>query len=238
MEKLTIENFIAAADDFEMSKYIILARLKKYTAMLHKNKLYPALSDLIDIGKVLHELNNQQEEIKKKYPMQNLKMDIKRVDEEVESVTFNENDVSVVLNLINWADPKIKEAIDEGRAIYDFVENNISIDVIGILPLYKNEGYFLITNISRERTQVYRFYLSMISGNSKPFITFKTNLVDSFEMCDSQGKHPELLKLDLANKFPDLPNPVLYKIETDIDFPFIETVLPVAKRKLIQQLAA
>ena len=63
MEKLTIENFIAAADDFEMSKYIILARLKKYSAMLHKNKLYPALSDLIDIGKVLHELNNQQEKI-------------------------------------------------------------------------------------------------------------------------------------------------------------------------------
>jgi hypothetical protein len=47
-----------------------------------------------------------------------------------------------------------------------------------------------------------------------------------------------MLKLGLINKFPDLPNPVLYKIETDIDFPFIETVLPVAKRKLIQQLAA
>jgi hypothetical protein len=238
MEKLTLENFISAADDFEMSKYIILARLKKYSTMLHQNKLYPALSDLIDIGKVLQELNNQREEISKQFPMQKLKIDIKRTDEEVESVIFNENEVDTVLNLINWASPKIKEAIDEGRAIYDFVDENISIDVIGILPIYINEGYFLITNILKKRSQVYRYYLSIIRENEKPFMTFKTNLVDSFEFNESEIKHPEMLKLGLINKFPDLPNPVLYKIETDIDFPFIETVLPVAKRKLIQQLAA
>jgi len=238
MEKLTIENFIAAADDLEKSKYIILARLQKYNSMLHQNRLYPALSDLIELNKILFELNKQHEKFTPDLPKQKMTLNIMKAGAESKSLTVDENDINTVLNLIQWATPKVDEAINEGKVIYEFVNENLSIDHIGIIPLYKNEGYFVITNSQRVECQIYRFYLSSISKGENPFMTFKTDLVDSFTITEPERMHPELLKLDLVKKFPELPNPVLYKIDAEIDFPFIETILPVAKRKLVQHIAA
>jgi hypothetical protein len=39
-------------------------------------------------------------------------------------------------------------------------------------------------------------------------------------------------------KYHDLPNPATYRCEVDIDFPYQDTVLPVAKRKLMAHLVA
>ena len=49
MEALNLSTFIKAADDIELSKYRVLAILRKYSESLHKNKLYPALAELISI---------------------------------------------------------------------------------------------------------------------------------------------------------------------------------------------
>ena len=43
-----------------------------------------------------------------------------------------------------------------------------------------------------------------------------------------------VLELIEANR--DLPNPATYLFETDLDFPFNETILPVAKRKFLRGL--
>jgi hypothetical protein len=34
----------------------------------------------------------------------------------------------------------------------------------------------------------------------------------------------------------ELPNPATYLCQTELDFPFQETILPVAKRKLLRRL--
>ncbi|HUI09689.1 MAG TPA: hypothetical protein VL221_05125, partial [Bacteroidota bacterium] len=49
---------------------------------------------------------------------------------------------------------------------------------------------------------------------------------------------PEALKLEIMKSHPDLPNPATFRCDVDIDFPFVETLLPVAKRKLMACLAA
>ena len=49
---------------------------------------------------------------------------------------------------------------------------------------------------------------------------------------------PEALKIDLIKEFPELPNPATYSFNIEVDFPFNETILPIAKRKLIRRLAA
>jgi hypothetical protein len=47
---------------------------------------------------------------------------------------------------------------------------------------------------------------------------------------------PESIKLNLLALYHDLPNPATYVCETDLDFPYNETILPVAKRKLMAQM--
>ncbi|MHB1922544.1 MAG: hypothetical protein ACYCOO_09945, partial [Chitinophagaceae bacterium] len=45
------------------------------------------------------------------------------------------------------------------------------------------------------------------------------------------------MKSSLIKQKRDLPNPAVYGIETDLSFPFDETLLPVAKRILVKYIA-
>ena len=48
---------------------------------------------------------------------------------------------------------------------------------------------------------------------------------------------PELIKHYLINTYKDFPNHAAFVCETDLDFPFNESIFPVAKRKLVDLLA-
>jgi hypothetical protein len=48
-------------------------------------------------------------------------------------------------------------------------------------------------------------------------------------------KSPEVIKLEVMRRYHDLPNPAMYMCETDLDFPYESTVLPIAKRKFMAQ---
>jgi hypothetical protein len=47
---------------------------------------------------------------------------------------------------------------------------------------------------------------------------------------------PNAIKLDLISENKELPNPATYAFNTDLHFPFRETIFPVTKRKLLRQL--
>jgi len=89
----------------------------------------------------------------------------------------------------------------------------------------------------QKEIHVIRFQLSNIINSDIPFKTLKTSLVESHEEKKITSA-PESIKLELIKKYPDLPNPATYKVSTELDMPFNETILPVAKRKMMRQLAA
>lgn len=238
MDSLTLETFIRAAEDLELSQYKVLAYLKKYTDALHANKLYPAFTDLIDLGNELHYLMDQLTNYDKSFVLNQKSLGIEQNLNFFEEPDQNTNDINLVFKFINWAMPTIEEAIDEGIAIYDFVNANISIDHVGILPLYRNEGYYFIPDNQSEATHVYHFDMSLFSTDASPLRTLKTTMLDVIDNEELKQKSFESIKLDLIKKFPELPNPAVYNIKTDLDFPFIETILPVAKRLLVRKLAA
>ncbi|MBK7032936.1 MAG: hypothetical protein IPH49_06685 [Ignavibacteria bacterium] len=55
-------------------------------------------------------------------------------------------------------------------------------------------------------------------------------------MCRHRSERPEDLKLALVEQHQDMPNPATFLMDSDLDFPFDETILPVAKRKLMRRL--
>ena len=140
-------------------------------------------------------------------------------------------------DFINWALPEISGAIEEGKAIFDFVNDNINLHEVGIVPIYKNDGYFFISDIKNELMKIYRFEMSLFSTQENPLRTLKSKLVDLISLKTPMASLPYELKQNTLKKYQDLPNPSCYYFEMDIDFPFVETILPVAKRKLVRQLA-
>lgn len=237
METLTISTFIKAADDVELSRYQVLAILNKFTSQLHKNRLYPALAELISIKNELELLVEQMSLFDPEFVINLNYSDFQEESSRFKEDTYSEKDLQKVFEFINWALPDIKSAINEGKAIFDFVDENIKIEEVGIMPIYKNEGYFIIPDIKHDLMKIYRFEMSLFSTSDNPLRTLKSKLVDLLSLKAEECSSPYNIKYNLINKFKDLPNPAVYYFNTSLDFPFNDTILPVAKRKLVKKLA-
>ncbi len=237
MESLTLSTFIKAADDYELCKYEVLAILNKYSKLLHKNKLYPALAELLSIK---NELELLLEEMSLFDPEFVLNLNFADFAEELpigNPEEYDDKSLEKVSDFISWSLPQIQTAIDEGRAIFDFIDENIHLTEVGIAPLNKNQGYFFIPDQKNDLMKIYRFEMSLFSTEENPLRTLKTKLVDLISLQVPEAKSPYDIKHNLLQKYTDLQNPLCYYFETDLDFPFVETILPVAKRKLVRALA-
>lgn len=239
MENLSLDFFFDSETDWEMNQYRILAAIKKASTEFCQKKIYPSLATLIQVNRQLNQITENRHNLKQTFPKQIKRIDIenqKIIYESAKNIEFKQN-IEEIFELIDWALPHINEAIEEGIVLFNFVEENLLLAQVGILPMYKDEGYFMITdNISLE-LQVHRYMCSIFTSGNEKFRSLKTEFVKS----EKQGvikRLPETIKQELIKERNDLPNPATFILDSDLDFPFAETIMPVAKRKMISYIAA
>ncbi len=237
MESLRLETFLSADKDWEMNQYRVLGGIKEYHSELNKKKVYPALAELIHLASILENIVDNKSKLKESFPKQIKDYDLKNQKLTFETLGKFTPDIEFLFELIEWAYPLIKNEIEEAIVLYDFVEKNIEIDHVGIIPINKDEGYFLITDNDAAKIQVHRFESSIFSSNTEKYRSLKTKLVKEIKKVLIE-RSPESIKLDLIKQYTDLPNPATFICDTDLNFPFNETIFPIAKRKLMGMVAS
>ncbi len=239
MRNLTLDIFTSSVEDQELSEYKVLAALKKYSDKLHKNLLYPSFGELIELWNMLHSLINQRKYLfnSKTHKISGTDFTDEKPLYEAETEEYDDYSLSKLFDFITWATPKIKEVINEATAIFDFVESELSIEPVGIVPFYANEGYFSIPENGEGTIHVYRFKITNVFDSDVPFSTITTEHIERIPISKFDFKADEF-RIELTKKYPDLPSPAVYNICTTLDMPFNETILPVAKRKITRLLAA
>ena len=135
-------------------------------------------------------------------------------------------------NIIHYSASRIKKTISNGTEIYEFVEDKISINPIGLIPLDTKEGYFFLSSGNVKSTRVYHYRLSIFEKHDEKYRSIKTRFMDHWVR--SFTSTYEHIKSELICHHRDLPNPAVYSIETELNFPVEETLLPVAKRRLVR----
>ncbi len=233
MNSLRVESFFIGSRDVERKQYEVLQGLKSYTDEFHHNRLYPALSELIELYNALQDFLQKKNDFK-------LPQNLKDVDLENKHLVFESPDqandeIERAVDLIAWAIPMVARGIDEGKEVYNFVEEHIAIEEVGIMPMYKEEGYWFVPDHTVSVLHLLRYKVSLFSSTSERFRTLQTQVLESIAR-SFITQTPESLKLDLIERYQDLPNPATYACETDLEFPFAATILPVAKRKLMSHL--
>jgi hypothetical protein len=138
-------------------------------------------------------------------------------------------------DIINYAADEIKNTISSGTEIYEYVENQLNIFPVGLVPLEINEGYFFLCQGNYNITRVYQYRLSIFSTQDEKYRSIKTEFIDNFQR--SIVNTYENIKADLIKRKKDFPNPAVYCIETDLSFPVDETLLPIAKRSLVRYIS-
>ncbi len=237
MEKLKTEIFLAAAEDIEYSQYKVLAILNKYSEALHRSKLYPVFSNLIEIGGNLTRILNQRNYFKENLPRKLTKFDLRKKKAVYEVSEELSDRIDIVFDFIEWALPKINDELNEAKTIFEFVDQNMKVKELGVSPLYKKEGYFIIKDNRNKKINIYRYSMHIIPSENSKYHALKTRLLETYEYERLEAVLKEI-KLELARKYKDLPFPAAYFFESELDFPFKETLFPVAKRKLMRTIAA
>jgi hypothetical protein len=236
MNTLKLETFLSSDTDWEKNKYIVLGSLKEYRTEFYRKKLYPVLSELISLVNLLEDVLNHKRNLASYFPKEISDYNIRNKKIIYQTLERLSPDVEFLFDLIEWALPKIKDVIDEGVVLYEYVEKNLKIEQVGLIPLYTSEGYFIVPDNNESLYKVMRSECSMFYTGKEPFRSIKTKHVDSHSMVQLIN-NPESIKLNLISKYKDLPNPATYLCITELDFPFSETVFPVAKRKLLTNVA-
>jgi hypothetical protein len=237
MERLHLDTFMNAAADAESARYHILAGLKTCQNELNHNRLYPAFTELIELNNGLCSLLEQHEEFAKNMPH-----DIESLDWENQSITYKQpdwhcNELQRVMNLAVWSLPYIEDLLNEGKDIFDFVEEHLILEEVGIVPLYREEGYYFIPDHQAAQVHLMEYHFSLLKSGNERYRALKTKLLKSVELRTVRTP-AESLKQLLIEEHQEMPNPATFQVETDIEFPFLETMLPMAKRKLTMRLAA
>ncbi|MDX1587242.1 MAG: hypothetical protein R3222_10870 [Balneolaceae bacterium] len=232
---LTLDLFTQVQSDFEKRQYKVLSALKRISEDFQHNKIYPHLSHLAELYHTLEDIRKRLNDLRSEFPKRIKKVDFVNQEIEHEIVFVDGSDLQKVEELIEWALPYIKAKIEEGKTIYEFVNEKIFLEEVGIIPNYIDEGYFFVPDNEEAKLLLFEYEVSIFQSAKDQYRSLKTQFLKAL----GQGRamrSPNSIKLDLINEFKKLPNPATYAFQTDLDFPFNETVLPVVKRKLIKQL--
>ena len=119
--------------------------------------------------------------------------------------------------------------------MFEFVHQNLTLDPVGIMPLYQDEGYVFVPNHGANIVHVLKYELSLYSADTEKYRAMRTIEIETY-VPSSIFETPEDLKLALVEQHKDMPNPATFLMDTELDFPFDTTILPVAKRKLMRHL--
>lgn len=233
--RLNLNLFTKIRDDVEKRQYIILAELKKISTEFQYYKIYPHLGMLVEIRRTLQDVIDRLSDLRSKFPKRISKIDWVNQTIQHDVVFVDGTDLKAVEDLIKWSLPKIDKVIHEGISIHDYVEKELSVEHVGILPNYKDEGYFFVPDNKELKINLFRFEVSIFQSAEDQYRSLKTKFLKALK----QGKahlSPGSIKLDLIREQKELPNPATYAFDTNLDFPFNQTILPVAKRKLMQTI--
>jgi hypothetical protein len=237
MQRLTLESFLTAHPDVETSQFQILASLKTYYAEFHHTRLYPALAELIDLAKALEGILQEQARLEQRLPQELKTVDWTNKKLVFEPMQVQPSDIERVMELIRWALPHLYAGIEEGRSVYDFVDENLRLEEVGLMPMYREEGYAFVPENRASLLHLLKYEVSLFTAEDRRFRAIKTRVLKSLKQQLIQFS-PEFLKMQLLEEHHDLPNPATFQFATDFDFPYVETILPVAKRKLMARVCS
>jgi hypothetical protein len=198
-------------------------------------ELYPFLSDLVFHYRNLKSISENKGLIQEAFPKEISLENLKNLEISYRKIIDDDSVMQQIEEIINFSLPKVKDSLDEGSFIYDYVESQCEIAPVGLASLYANEGYLFISQPPQNEAEVFRYQITFFQQSNESMRGIHTQFMFTTERTFTNTF--EQIKLKLIREFTDLPNPSTYLITSKLKFPFNQTLMPVAKRLLVKHIA-
>jgi hypothetical protein len=220
--------------DFEYKKYVLLGYLQSVRDNFSEKKLYPSLSDLLFHYKNLLSIKENKKLLRENFPKQISKADFEKLELIYDEIVNDDKVMQEIEDILSFSLPKVQEHLAEGKDLYENIEEKISVSPVGVSPLYPDEGYMLIYIQNNREAQVYEYQMTLFQSADEKYRGIHTQYIES--VTKNLFNTFESLKMDLIKKYKKLPNPATFLIDSKVDCPFHETLLPIAKRMLVKHI--
>lgn len=234
MKSLSETWFADGYIDFELKKYTLLAYLQEVNKCFNESKLYPQLADVIFHYNNIISFRENKKYLQEQFPKKFTGVQLQKLQLLYEQMIQDDDLIAELEEIIHYAAAQMHTTINNGTEIYEFVEEQMKINPVGIVPLEQNEGYFFLSKPATRDTRVYYYRLSFFEKRDERYRSIKTEFISSWYR--SIANTYEHIKGELIRNRNTLPNPAVYAIESSLAFPVEETLLPIAKRSLVRYL--
>ena len=221
--------------DFELKKYTLLAYLQHVNGYFNQNKLYPELADIIFHYNNIVSFRENRRFLEDHFPRQLTEINLKKLQVDYEKIIEDSDLMKELEDIVHYSAQKIKTTIQNGTEIYEFVEDKLDIEPVGLLPLDTNEGYLLICDGRFNTTVAYEYHLTIYEKHDEKYRGIRTDFINQW--IRSVSNSSENIKTELIRSRPELPNPAVYNIKTELAYPMEETLLPIAKRTFVKYIS-
>ena len=223
--------------DFEHKQYVILDYLQKVDKQLNSLKLYPNFQQLS------YHLANINLIIEKGQFL-TLNRGLKDPDDEIlisdlvanEVPFFNREEITEIYSSCIFSSEKLKDYFNQAKAIWEVASDSISIEPIqNVKQTDIKQGLFLIKE--NDKTNLYEFIIKPIKKGANE----TKNIIKKVCTCNEEDLE-ENIKNVKRPLIKDLSNPdvykklILFRVYHTGQFPFKETILPIAKRKIMNYM--
>ena len=236
MKTLSETWFAEGYIDFELKKYTLLAYLQEVNKYFNESKLYPQLADMIFHYNNLVSFRENKKILQEHFPKKLTGLQIEKLKVLYEQMIEDDELMQELEAIINYAASTMKNTISSGVEIYELVEDNLTINPVGIIPLDNKEGYFFLNTTANKETRVFHYRLSIFEKHDEKYRSMKSTYVNSWSKNFINSF--ENIKSELIRYRSNLPNPAVFSIEANLSFPVEETLLPIAKRSLVKYITA
>lgn len=220
--------------DFEYKKYLLLGYLQAVSLHFQEEKLYPFLSDLVFHYRNLLSIRENRTRALSHFPRELNRLDFEEFKMEYERIVEDADYMEVIAEILDFAIPRIKKQLGKGKEIYDQVEAQMKIEPIGLVPIDTSVGYFFLYTESRPEADIYEYEVSLFEQSEEQYRGLRTRFLERILL--SFTKTFESYKLELIRTRRNWPNPAAWLVTTSAPLPMQETLLPVAKRRLVRHL--
>lgn len=222
--------------DFEYKKYMLLAYMQQVRSQFSEKKLYPPLADLVFHYNNLLRIKENKQVLLENFPKQITKADFEKLKLSYESIVKDDELMEVIEELVLFALPKVKKELDSGAEIYEDIASKITIEPVGIAPIFNREGYLLICEQDSQDTRIYTYKITIFNRQEETFRAINTEFLEMQER--NLVNTLEKIKSALIRKYQAMPNPATFAAFSGLKCPVDETLLPITKRLLVRHIEA
>jgi len=238
MTTLDLKKLTSCGSDWEANQYKLLIKVREWLSNFNKNRLFPSIEEAIQLNLALEDL--LRENIESKLWFDN---EIKGQNGNERIVVFEKahqvgNQLEKLLDFIDWSLQLNRPVLEEGRIIKDFVEDNLFLTkVTNYEKNYHGKGYFCLPDNKNDLLNIYLYEIIWDWSNDELYQQINSHLVRSIPQNTIECSIEELVN-EFIQTSQDLHEPVAYVFETDLDFPYDETMFPIAEEALLKHLAS